>query len=97
MPYPMNKHTLAEFEGWTVEDGVRCVVCPSCAFTFDAHHTDAATDRYSCPLCAEVRLLALRAAVQSMVEDGHPNAEDWFRIMQYHLAATAPAARQAPS
>ena len=36
---------------WAVEDGVRCVVAPCCAFTFDARHTDGASEEYSCPLC----------------------------------------------
>lgn len=40
--------------GWEVETGVRCVICPACAFTFDAFHTDEGGG-YSCPACAEDR------------------------------------------
>lgn len=35
---------------WQIEEGVRCVVCPGCAFTFDATHTDP-DGSYSCPNC----------------------------------------------
>lgn len=40
------------------EDGVRCYVCPDCAFTFDAAHTDTAAEGagYSCPLCESLDL-----------------------------------------
>lgn len=38
--------------GWLTEEAVRCVVCPACAFTFDAFHTDEGGG-YSCPQCAE--------------------------------------------
>lgn len=41
---------------WTVEEGVRCVVCPGCAFTFDALHTDTGSDGYSCPCCGFGRI-----------------------------------------
>ena len=41
--------------------------CPDCAFGFDAMHSDI-DGTYSCPLCAETRLLAevekLRAEIQ---------------------------------
>lgn len=33
------------------EDGVRCYVCPDCAFTFSAEHIDADGAGYSCPVC----------------------------------------------
>ena len=47
----------------TFEEGVRCYVCPDCAFTFDAVHTDndAAGAGYTCPLC-EVNDLRERIA-----------------------------------
>lgn len=36
-------------------DGVRCWICPDCAFTFSAEHTDMSdgvdTGEYTCPLC----------------------------------------------
>lgn len=37
---------------WLREEGVTCVVCPACAFTFDAFHTDK-DGGYSCPVCTE--------------------------------------------
>lgn len=41
-----------ELHGWAVECGVTCVVCPGCAFTFDAQHEDDTPDGgYSCPSC----------------------------------------------
>jgi len=40
-----------ERHGWAVETGVPCVVCPGCAFTFDACHEDASAGGYSCPSC----------------------------------------------
>lgn len=46
---------------WVREEGVTCVVCPSCAFTFDASHydTDGGGDGYSCPACLENRVQRL--------------------------------------
>jgi rubrerythrin len=40
---------------WEREEGVTCVVCPTCGFTFDEFHTDA-DGGYSCPVCAEARV-----------------------------------------
>ena len=43
---------------WTVEEGVRCVVCPDCAFTFSEEHMsvhDGEAARYDCPNCVETR------------------------------------------
>jgi hypothetical protein len=42
--------TVLEYKDWELEHGVTCVVCPDCAFTFDAVHTDP-DGSYSCPLC----------------------------------------------
>jgi hypothetical protein len=78
---------------WDVDENVRCVVCPDCAFTFDAVHSDTAdSGTYSCPLCAEVRLeaeveslrakLAAADAVTLRLLDGwSPNPRDqaWER------------------
>ena len=41
-----------------------CVSCPDCAFTFDSMHTDQGGG-YSCPVCAEIRLEARLAEVES--------------------------------
>jgi hypothetical protein len=41
---------------WTRETGVTCVVCPGCAFTFDAFHTENDGSGYDCPACAEHRI-----------------------------------------
>jgi hypothetical protein len=38
---------------WEIEEGVRCVVCPTCGFTFDAIHVDVGGG-YSCPQCDPV-------------------------------------------
>ena len=57
----------------TFEDGVRCYVCPDCAFTFDAVHTDNNTpasaegEVYTCPLC-EANDLRSRIADQLITE-----------------------------
>lgn len=40
---------------WTVDNGL--AVCPECAFSFSAEHTDA-DGRLSCPVCVEARLSA---------------------------------------
>lgn len=42
---------FTERDGWVFEDGVRCAVCPGCAFTFDAGHIDNDGAGYSCPVC----------------------------------------------
>ena len=49
-------------EAWATEDGVTCVVCPSCAFTFDAVHVEA-DGSYDCPACFAHRALYLRCSV----------------------------------
>lgn len=36
---------------WVRVDGVSCVACPGCAFTFDADHVTEATGEYDCPNC----------------------------------------------
>lgn len=36
---------------WVTVQGVECVSCPGCAFTFDASHTDIDTGGYTCPMC----------------------------------------------
>lgn len=41
----------ARMSGWTVDRNVTCVVCPECAFTFDAGHVNTDRTGYSCPLC----------------------------------------------
>lgn len=38
--------------GWDIEEGVRCVVCPACAFTFAAVHEDFGGSGYTCPNCS---------------------------------------------
>jgi hypothetical protein len=37
--------------GWPVWDGVTCVECPGCGFTFSAWHPDVVGVGYSCPEC----------------------------------------------
>lgn len=50
---------------WEIHEGVRCVECPGCGFTFDASHVDADTERFSCPVCgtAESEFTAALRAV----------------------------------
>lgn len=43
-------------QDWPLET-CQCVICPDCAFTFDASHVTQATGLYDCPACAEQRLL----------------------------------------
>jgi hypothetical protein len=50
-------------DAWPREEGVTCVVCPACAFTFDAGHTDVDGGGHSCPACAE---LALGRALEAL-------------------------------
>lgn len=44
-------------EPWEDIAGVLCVICPQCAFTFDAFH-ESAKGGYTCPNCEECRLTA---------------------------------------
>jgi hypothetical protein len=72
-PQP-ERETLKE---WGREDGVECVSCPDCAFTFDAFHRDDSDDEYSCPACAESRLEAQLAELQALLEQRErDHAED---------------------
>lgn len=51
----LRTHSREERErhGWQVERGVTCVVCPDCAFTFDADHEDDRPEGgYTCPNCS---------------------------------------------
>lgn len=50
---------------WSSEPEVDCVVCPSCAFTFDADHTDY-DNGYSCPLC---ELTAIAGEVERLTTE----------------------------
>lgn len=44
---------MTGWETWETEANVLCVVCPDCAFTFDAcHENDTPEGGYSCPVCA---------------------------------------------
>lgn len=60
-----DRKALAERRGWSVVEGVTCVACPDCAFTFDADHEDV-DGGYSCPACAEL------AAATALREEGEP-------------------------
>jgi hypothetical protein len=62
----------------TFERGVTCWVCPDCAFTFDAMHTDADGSGYSCPGCYEIEHRAARSpapAGDAPREDGEMGTE----------------------
>jgi hypothetical protein len=43
--------SFAQPTTFAFEQGVTCVVCPDCAFTFDADHVDSDGGGYTCPLC----------------------------------------------
>lgn len=59
---------MSEQAAWEVEDGVRCVSCPDCAFTMDAFHTDDQTGEYTCPCCEVDRTRAERDRALALVE-----------------------------
>lgn len=48
---------------WQVEEGVRSVVCPDCAFTFSAEHTETDGGLYDCPACWAHRALYLKCHI----------------------------------
>lgn len=73
---------------WDTEDSVDCVVCPVCAFTFDARHVTDSTGEYDCPVCAETRL---RDALTAMV-DANTN----LRALPWPLARAALSPEQEP-
>ena len=60
------QHSVQDQE-WLREGHVDCVSCPVCAFTFDACHEDQGGG-YSCPLCAEARLVEQLEAVRGELE-----------------------------
>lgn len=70
---------------WEREDGVECVVCPVCAFTFDAAHEDT-TGGYSCPACAEVKLREILALTPAF------DLDDLLLIRELLRAAPEPPA-----
>ena len=46
-----------------------CVVCPVCAFTFDASHTDSGDDDlsgYTCPCCTEQKTRPIAEAARAV-------------------------------
>lgn len=72
---------------WEREAHVTCVVCPHCAFTFDALHENDTPERgYSCPACAEIRL---RAALTEIVDAMGPNNTGWFAYTASGIASDA--------
>jgi Zn finger protein HypA/HybF involved in hydrogenase expression len=55
--------------------------CPTCAFTFDARHTNDGTDgEYSCPVCAESQLRARVARLEAQVEKREVTLHALWRI-----------------
>lgn len=52
---------------WSVALGVTCVVCPGCAFTFDAAHIDDEEGgHYTCPVCERPYALASTLDVEDI-------------------------------
>ena len=53
-------------QDWAMTEGVTCVSCPDCAFTFDAAHTEvdqAEGGPYDCPACWAHRALYLKCHI----------------------------------
>ena len=76
----------------TFKDGVRCYVCPDCAFTFDAVHTDNSAEGvgYTCPLCEVNDLcdrLAERLFAEAEVARTAPNGQHPKISIRTHAAA----------
>lgn len=91
-PIAPQPDAASEKHGWLVERGVECVICPECAFTFDACHTDTDTDRYSCPLCepiAQPEAEPLAAALRALVVWSERNLQDGNREFIAACAALA--------
>ena len=51
--HALRQNTDSDWQEWRWAHDVDCVVCPGCAFTFDAHHCDceAGWPHYTCPVC----------------------------------------------
>lgn len=71
-------------EEWEEVVAFRCVICPQCAFTFDADHRDTDGGGYSCPVCAEAPCERscsdrdrLTAALESIHHPVEEDAEVW--------------------
>jgi hypothetical protein len=62
--------------GWETARDVACIVCPACAFTFDADHEDWPEGGYSCPACAEMKLASQLEAVLPWLDRAYPNKND---------------------
>jgi hypothetical protein len=63
---------------WERAENVACVECPSCAFTFDAFHTDEPHgDSYSCPSCAELNLRAELDVLVGRLEQAEKERQEW--------------------
>ena len=91
----MTQHYTAEES--VFEDGVRCYVCPDCAFTFDAFHTDTDVEGagYTCPLCAVNEIgavLAERLLAEAEIARVAPNGQHPDVSVRTHAAALRYAA-----
>lgn len=67
-----------------------CVVCPVCAFTFDASHTDSGNDDlsgYTCPCCTELRTRPLAEAAQAIGDSNFRHLEQFLRKGSWGEAA----------
>ncbi len=72
------------------EDGVRCWICPDCAFTFSAEHTNTDGSGYTCPLCAVNGMserLALRLLDEAETARTSPNGQHPKIPVRTHAAA----------
>jgi hypothetical protein len=91
---PLSPDEVRRQEDWLVEEGVRCVVAPCCAFTFDAGHTDTDVDSgtYSCPCCAEMRMRAENERLREAMTSWHDLAREagslYESTLRFQIAKT---------
>lgn len=70
------------------EEGVRCWVCPDCAFTFAAYHTDP-DGTWSCPVCEITTLredLTQRLFAEAEIARTSPNGQHPEISIRTHAA-----------
>lgn len=72
---------------WNVHQGVTCVECPGCAFTFDADHQDVDRDGYTCPECGTTG----PPVDTTFARPRDPQGTDWVRRMKSQRPASIAA------
>ena len=79
-------------EKWEREEGVTCVSCPRCAFTFDASHVTQTTGRYDCPCCENEALVNVAKAADTLAGRpfGQLNERDFYALREALSALSGP-------